>query len=60
MTSTIALIGAGAMGGAIGQRLIETSHQVVAVFDLDQAKVRDLVNKGARAAPTAARGSRSR
>ena len=47
MTNTVALIGAGAMGGAIGARLVETGHQV-AVFDLDKEKMQDLVDKGAR------------
>lgn len=53
MTESIALIGAGAMGGAIGARLCATGHRV-AVFDLDAAKVADLVALGAMAAPTAA------
>lgn len=53
MTLNIALIGAGAMGGAIGARLVETG-QTVTVFDLDAAKVVELVEKGAHAADTAA------
>ena len=47
-----ALIGAGAMGGAIGTRLCETGHRL-SVFDLDADKVAELVAKGAQAAPTA-------
>ncbi|MCW1920715.1 NAD(P)-dependent oxidoreductase [Rhodobacter sp. KR11] len=50
---TIALIGAGAMGGAIGARLVATGTQLV-VFDLDPAKVAPLVAGGARAATSAA------
>lgn len=53
MTKTIALIGAGAMGGAIGERLLATGNRLL-VFDLDKAKVAALVAKGAAAAVTAA------
>ena len=53
MTHRIALIGAGAMGGAIGTRFLETGQQL-AVFDLDAEKVAALVAKGATAAPSAA------
>jgi 2-hydroxy-3-oxopropionate reductase len=53
MTDKIALIGAGAMGGAIGARLVATGTQL-AVFDLDPAKVAPLVTAGATAAPSAA------
>jgi 2-hydroxy-3-oxopropionate reductase len=53
MTDTIALIGAGAMGGAIGARLAATGTRLV-VFDLDPAKVAPLVAAGATAAPSAA------
>ena len=53
MTDTIALIGAGAMGGAIGARLVATGTRL-AVFDLDPAKVAPLVAAGAKAAPSAA------
>jgi len=53
MTKTIALIGAGAMGGAIGERLLATGNRLL-VFDLDQAKVQALVVKGASAAVSAA------
>lgn len=48
-----ALIGAGAMGGAIGSRLCDTGHNLT-VFDLDADKVAALVDKGASAATTAA------
>lgn len=53
MTDRIALIGAGAMGGAIGARLVRTGTQLC-VFDLDPAKVAALTALGASAAPTAA------
>ncbi|MEP3845052.1 MAG: NAD(P)-dependent oxidoreductase [Paracoccaceae bacterium] len=53
MSERIALIGAGAMGGAIGLRLLETGN-VLTVFDLDRAKVDALVVKGATPAITAA------
>ena len=53
MTRTLALIGAGAMGGAIGARLVETGTRLV-VFDLDPEKVAALVARGAVAAASAA------
>jgi 2-hydroxy-3-oxopropionate reductase len=53
MTLNVALIGAGAMGGAIGTRLLQTG-QSLTVFDLDPEKVSALVKLGANAAPTAA------
>lgn len=53
MTETVALIGAGAMGGAIGARLVATGTPLV-VFDLDPEKVAALVSQGATAAPSAA------
>lgn len=49
----VALIGAGAMGGAIGTRLIETGNQLT-VFDLDAEKVAALTGLGAHSAGTAA------
>lgn len=49
----VALIGAGAMGGAIGTRLIETGHHLT-VFDLDAEKVAALTSLGAHSAGTAA------
>ncbi|MEM8729260.1 MAG: NAD(P)-dependent oxidoreductase [Pseudomonadota bacterium] len=52
MSETIALIGAGAMGGAIGARLLETGN-TLHVFDLDAERVAALVDKGAQAAPSA-------
>lgn len=52
MTHT-ALIGAGAMGGAIGARLAETGMPLH-VFDLDPAKLVPLVALGATAATSAA------
>ena len=56
MTDTIALIGAGAMGGAIGARLVSTGTPL-AVFDLDREKVDTLVKAGATAATTAAQAA---
>ena len=53
MTGHVALIGAGAMGGAIGARLVETGTPLK-VFDLDTAKVDVLVAKGAVASASAA------
>lgn len=53
MTLNVALIGAGAMGGAIGTRLLQTGQNLT-VFDLDPEKVSVLVELGAKAAPTAA------
>ncbi len=53
MSEKIALIGAGAMGGAIGTRLLDTGN-VLKVFDLDPEKVSALVDKGAVGASTAA------
>ncbi|MGY5810769.1 NAD(P)-dependent oxidoreductase [Rhizobium sp. LEGMi198b] len=53
MSSKIALIGAGAMGGAIGARLVETGNHLT-VFDLDKEKVAALTAKGASAAMSAA------
>jgi len=53
MSQRIALIGAGAMGGAIGTRLLETGT-ILTVYDLDPDKVAALVDKGATAAASAA------
>ncbi|MCF3641792.1 NAD(P)-dependent oxidoreductase [Rhizobium sp. TRM95111] len=53
MTNRVALLGAGAMGGAIGTRLLQTGNRLV-VFDLDRTKVETLVEKGASAAASAA------
>lgn len=53
MSERVALIGAGAMGGAIGTRLLETGNRL-AVFDLDAEKVAALVAQGATAAESAA------
>ncbi len=57
MSERIALIGAGAMGGAIGTRLLETGNSLK-VFDLDAAKVAELVALGGVAAASAAEASR--
>ncbi len=56
MTERIALIGAGAMGGAIGTRLLETGNSLT-VFDLDKAKVDALVENGGVSAVSAAAAS---
>ena len=56
MSERIALVGAGAMGGAIGTRLLETGNHLT-VFDLDDEKVSLLVAKGAVAAASAARAA---
>lgn len=53
MVNRVALIGAGAMGGAIGRRLLDTGHPL-AVFDLNAEKVAELVALGALACATAA------
>ncbi|MEM9320733.1 MAG: NAD(P)-dependent oxidoreductase [Pseudomonadota bacterium] len=53
MSLKIALIGAGAMGGAIGTRLLETGNSL-SVFDLDSEKVAALVERGASEAQSAA------
>jgi 2-hydroxy-3-oxopropionate reductase len=53
MTDTIALIGAGAMGGAIGARLVETGTRLY-VYDRDLDKVAALVALGAIGAASAA------
>ncbi|MEM7695946.1 MAG: NAD(P)-dependent oxidoreductase [Pseudomonadota bacterium] len=53
MGEAIGLVGAGAMGGAIGTRLLETGN-TLKVFDLDGEKVAALVAKGAIAAASAA------
>ncbi|GIT89583.1 6-phosphogluconate dehydrogenase [Jannaschia pagri] len=53
MTVTVSLIGAGAMGGAIGTRLAQTG-QALTVFDLDADKVAALVAEGATAAESGA------
>lgn len=53
MGQNIALIGAGAMGGAIGTRLCASGHRLH-VFDPDRDKVAALVDKGATAMGSAA------
>jgi 2-hydroxy-3-oxopropionate reductase len=53
MSKKLALVGAGAMGGAIGTRFLEAGNDL-AVFDLDAEKVAKLVEKGATAAASAA------
>lgn len=50
---SVALIGAGAMGGAIGARLVATGTPLT-VFDLDAEKVAALVALGAQSAASAA------
>ena len=53
MTQRIALIGAGAMGGAIGTRLANTGNELT-VFDPEAERVQALIAKGARPAGSAA------
>ena len=53
MSNKVALIGAGAMGGAIGTRFVQTGNDLT-VFDLDAEKVAVLTALGASSAPTAA------
>ncbi|MFN4056929.1 MAG: NAD(P)-binding domain-containing protein [Roseinatronobacter sp.] len=53
----LALIGAGAMGGAIGLRLLQTGTKL-RVFDLDLAKVAVLVAEGAEAAASTAEAAK--
>lgn len=52
MTNRVALIGAGAMGGAIGTRLVRTGNHLT-VFDLDPEKVASLTALGASSAASA-------
>ena len=52
MTNKIALIGAGAMGSAIGTRLLETGNELF-VFDPSKNAMASLVEKGAVAASSA-------
>lgn len=56
MSVKVALIGAGAMGGAIGTRLVETGN-TLEVFDPDPDKVSVLVDKGAIGAVSAAQAA---
>jgi 2-hydroxy-3-oxopropionate reductase len=57
MTDVLGLVGAGAMGGAIGVRLLASGARL-AVFDLDPAKREALVARGAVAAVSAAEAAR--
>lgn len=56
MSQAIALIGAGAMGGAIGARLAQTGT-ALRVFDLDPARLEPLTALGATAAASAAQAA---
>ncbi|MGI9522307.1 MAG: NAD(P)-dependent oxidoreductase [Hyphomicrobiaceae bacterium] len=58
LPNTIALIGCGVMGHAIGTRLCDVGEHLT-VFDLDDAKIQALVSKGAKAAESAADASRA-
>lgn len=58
MTDRIALVGAGIMGQAIGTRLLQCGHSL-AVFDIDPAKVAELVAKGAQAATSPSDATRA-
>ena len=52
----VAIVGVGIMGSAIARRLLECGHRVT-LFDLDPAKLADLVSAGASTATTAARAT---
>lgn len=56
MSNRVALIGAGAMGGAIGTRLVKTGNMLT-VFDLDPEKRAALTALGAKEAQTAAKAA---
>jgi 2-hydroxy-3-oxopropionate reductase len=56
MSNRVALIGAGAMGGAIGTRLVKTGNMLT-VFDLDPEKRTALIALGAKEAETAAKAA---
>ncbi len=51
-TATVSVVGNGIMGTAIATRLIEAGHPVH-VFDLDESKMQNLVEKGATAVSSA-------
>ena len=53
MSNAVALIGCGVMGGAIGTRLCEVG-ETLTVFDVDEARMQVLVNRGAIAASSPA------
>ena len=53
MANRVALIGCGVMGGAIGTRLREVG-ETLTVFDIDEARIRALVDRGTMAAGSAA------
>ena len=53
MPNAVALIGCGVMGGAIGTRLREVG-ETLTVFDIDEARMQALVDRGAVAARSAA------
>jgi 2-hydroxy-3-oxopropionate reductase len=57
MAETIALIGAGIMGQAIGTRLLECGHALT-VYDIDAVKIAVLADKGANAAANPAAATR--
>ena len=52
VTNRVALVGCGVMGGAIGARLLEVG-ETLTVFDVDEAKMRALAERGAVAAESA-------
>ncbi len=58
MSERIGLVGAGVMGAALGERLLQTGNSL-AVFDLDAERVAALVAKGASSARSAAEAARS-
>ena len=58
MANRVALIGCGVMGGAIGTRLREVG-ETLAVFDIDEARMRVLAERGAVTACSASEASSS-
>ena len=58
MANRVALIGCGVMGGAIGTRLREVG-ETLAVFDIDEARMRVLAERGAVTARSASEASSS-
>ncbi len=57
-TPSVAVVGAGVMGGAIATRLLETGARVAA-FDREPSRIEALAGRGARAAVSAADAARS-
>ena len=56
MPNTVALIGCGVMGGAIGSRLCEVG-ETLTVFDIDAARMQALADRGAMTAGSASQAA---